>query len=338
MDEEKIVVYPERVGFAVRKEYKKDIMQHFRNLPEVAAPLIKEAKATFKEIEQSLYTAPAFIKVVKSVFPETTLQALLTNEQKKQIANGALKLMAKKDGSLMANLIDPSSKKIVGAIPLKEVKGTPELSQSMMNLSVQLQMAQIAEHIQEIQTAIEEVRIGLEYDRLATAYSCQQKLYQAMEIKNPELRSLALLQLASDAEDSRNLLMLSQKNNVEYIHNQPEKLFGKVLSGASHEKINARMNEIRQSLYAVNMVSFTEAMAYTELGEYGAANRSLSHYAKFIEDTYTSVPGLLQRLDLIDPSTERYWTKTLPVISEDIKKLPGVMVMRLSESTKNKEE
>ena len=42
-----------------------------------------------------------------------TLQAMLTDEQKQQITKGALKLMTKKDGSLMANLINPETKKIV---------------------------------------------------------------------------------------------------------------------------------------------------------------------------------------------------------------------------------
>lgn len=166
--------------------------------------------------------------------------------------------------------------------------------------------------------------MGQEYDRLATAYSCQQKLLQAMEIKNPELKAMALMQLASSAEDSRNLLMLSQKTNVEFITSQPENFFQKILSGASTDKINGRMSEIRESLCAVNMVSFTEAMAYQELGEHEAARKSLTYYSSFIEDTYVSVPGLVERLDLIDPAHENYWAKTLLDISKKVQALPYV--------------
>ena len=133
-----------------------------------------------------------------------------------------------------------------------------------------MQMAQIAEQIQVVQLAIEEVRQGQEYDRLAMAYSCQQKLLQAMEIRNPELKAMALLQIASDAEDSRNLLMQSQNANLAFIKDQPESFFGKLLSGATPEKISQRMNEIRESLSAVNMVSLAEAMAYQEMGENAA--------------------------------------------------------------------
>lgn len=183
-----------------------------------------------------------------------------------------------------------------------------------------------------MQLAVEEVRMGQEYDRLATAYSCQQKLLQAMEIKNPELKAMALMQLASSAEDSRNLLMLSQKTNVEFITSQPENFFQKILSGASADKINGRMSEIRESLCAVNMVSFAEAMAYQELGEHEAARKSLTYYAGFIEDTYVSVPGLVERLDMIDPSPENYWSKTLPDISEKIKALPCAADTKLLET------
>lgn len=323
MDEETIIP-SEGVEIINDLEYKEELTQHFGQVPEVAKPLLTGAKATFSKIEKALYTAPAFINAVKAAVPDVTFQAVLTDEQRQQIAKGALKLMTKKDGSLMANLINPETKKIVTTIPLKSVKMVPEMTQAMTNFSTQMQMAQIAEEIQVVQIAVEEVRMGQEYDRLAMAYSCQQKLLQAMEINNPELKAMALMQLAAAAEDSRNLLMLSQKSNVEFIKNQPENFMQKILSGAAFEKINSRMSEIRESLCAVNMVSFAEAMAYQELGEHEAARKSLAYYAGFIEDTYTSVPGLVQRLDSIDPAPENYWTKTLPDISEKIKALPSV--------------
>ena len=222
MEEETIVIPPEDVEIIDESEYKAELAEHFDHVPEVAKPLLKEAKTAFSKIEKALYTAPAFINAVKAAIPDVTLQAVLTDDQKQQIAKGALKLMTKKDGSLMANLINPETKKIVATIPLKSVQMAPQMTQAMTSFSAQMQMAQIAEQIQVVQLAVEEVRMGQEYDRLATAYSCQQKLLQAMEIKDPQLKAMALMQLASDAEDSRNLLMLSQRSNVEFIMDQPE--------------------------------------------------------------------------------------------------------------------
>lgn len=291
-------------------------------VPEVARPLLNGARKTFKTIEEMLYSAPAFINLVKSSIPEEVLKAVISDEQKEKLASGALKLMTKKDGTLMANLIDPETKKIVSTIPLQTANLSPELSQAMTNYATQMQMAQIAEQIQLVQFSIEEVRQGQEYDRLAIAYSCQQKLLQAMEINNSELKAMALLQIASDAEDSRNMLMLSQSANLAFIMNQPDSFFGKMTSGAKQEKIDQRMNEIRDSLAAVSMASLAEAMAYQEMGESAAACRSLQYYAEFIEKAYLSTEGLVERLDLIDSSPNNYWSKTLPDITKKIHALP----------------
>ena len=324
MEEHKSVISRDDAEIIDIPDYKDELSKHFYHVPEVAKPLLREAEATFRKIKKDLYTAPAFINVVRASLPDVTLQAVLTDDQKQKIAKGALKLMTKKDGSLMANLIDPKTKRIVATIPLESVQMAPQLTQAILSFSAQMQMVQIAEQIQSVQIAVEEVRMGQEYDRLATAYSCQQKLLQAVEIKDPRLKTMALMQLVSDAEDSRNLLMLSQRNNVEFIKKQPEGYIQKLLSGDSVKKVNSRMDEIRQSLCAVNMVSFAEAMAYQELGEYSAARKSLMYYAGFIMDTYVSVPDLVERLDMIDPALDNYWSKTLPDISNRIQALPSV--------------
>jgi len=322
MESETIVIPPEAIEVETLHEYESDLSEHFNELPKVANPLLNEAKNLFSKIESLLYTTPSLINAVKSAFPDTMIQAVLTNEQKEKIAQGVLELMTKKDGTLLATLIDPKTKKVVSKIPLESVKVGPEIAQAMTNFSMQMQMAQIAQQIQVVQRAIEEVRRGQEFDRLAIAYSCQQKLIQAMEINNPSLKEHALMQLISSAEDSRNLLMLSQKSNIEFIKKQPESFFEKLFSSISTEENNERINAIRESLKAVNMVSFVQAMAYQNLGEYEVARMSLIYYAEFIKDTYTSNPDLLVRLDMVDPSSENYWTKSLPVIEEKIQKLP----------------
>ena len=300
-----------------------DVVKCFDNVPDVARPLIGNAERLFKRIERTLYSAPSFISAVKAAVPEEVYQVILTDEQKEKIASGALKLMTKKDGSLMANLVNPETKKIVSTVTLGKVKLSPELSQAVTNYATQMQMAQIAEQIQIVQIAVEEVRQGQEYDRLATAYSCQQKLLQAMTIQNPRLKELALMQIASDAEDSRNLLMQSQSANAAFIRNQPESFWRKLISGATPDKVESRMNELRESLCAVNMVSLAEAMAYQEMGEAEAARVSLQYYANYIQNTYLAMDGFVERLDMIDPSPENYWSHTLPKIKDKIYALPG---------------
>lgn len=133
--------------------YSESIVECFDGIPDVARPLIGNAERLLKKIEKMLYSAPAFIGTVRAAIPEEAYQVILTDEQKAKIADGALKLMTKKDGSLMANLIDPETKKIVSTVSLGKVKLSPELSQAMTSYATQMQMAQIAKQIQIVQVA-----------------------------------------------------------------------------------------------------------------------------------------------------------------------------------------
>lgn len=315
-------IRPEDIEIVDKSEYSIDINDYYSKAPDIAKSFIKGAKAGLKKIEKALYSTPAFIETIRAAIPEETLQAVLSKEQKEKLASGALKLMTKKDGSLMANLTDPKTKKIVSTVNLKSVKLTPDLNRAMTNYATQMQMAQIAEEIQYVQLAVEEVRQGQENDRLAMAYSCQQKLIQAMAINDKKIRTMALLNLTSDAENSRNLLMLSQSANIGFINDEPEDFLRKLISGSRQEKINQCMNEIRESLCVVNMVSFAEVVAYQEMGELEAAKISLQYYGNYIQKTYLESNGLVERLDMLDPSPKQYWSNALPDISKKIHALP----------------
>ena len=339
MEDEKVIeISPENIEIIDNKDYKLNINDCFTNVPPIAQSLINNAKNSFLKIEQLLYTSPAFINMIKSAVPEASYQAILDNTQKEKIARGAVKLMTKKDGSLMANLIDTKTNKIVDTISLKNISVTPEITEAISNFSTQMQMAQIAEQIQFIQFAVEEVRQGQEHDRLATAYSCQQKLLQILAIKNEDLRTKALLSLALDAEDSRNLLMQSQRANLSYIKEQPATFIGKFLNGSKQNDISNRMNQIRESLNAVNMVSLVEAIAYQEIGETSASKLSLKYYADYINNAYLSDKGLVERLDLIDPSTTNYWSENLPIINKKIQELSNVKELLLNKGDNREDD
>ena len=333
MDE---IIYIEQEGIdkITSEELSYDVLEYFSNISDVAKPLIKSVKISLSNIEKMLYSTPAFINLIKSSVPKETFQAVLTDEQNRELVQGTLKLMTRKDGSLMANLVNPKTRKIVSAISLEKINLTPEISQAMTNYTTQMQLAKIAEQIQLIQISVEEVRKGQEYDRLASAYSCKQKFLQAMVIRNPKLKELALLSVANDSEDSRNLLMLSQNVSLEFIKNQPESFWGKLLPTSSPDKMDDRINEVRENLYAVNLVSFVEAMSYFEMGEAEAAQESLQYYAQYIQKTYLDIEGLVERLDMLDPSPENYWSKTLPDINKRIMELPFNVEEKMLEGEK----
>ena len=329
---------PETVQDPDVVDYFDDVWEAYSEMPEMADSLRENAKRILKELEKILRGAPQFINLIKASVPESVYKVVLTGEQKAKIVAGALKILTKKDGSLLASLVNPKTGKIVQNIPLQSVKTTPAITQAMDDYAMQMQLAQIAEDIKQIQMSVEEVRQGQEYDRLAMAYSCQQKFLQALEIRNPELKAKVMLQIASDAEDSRNLLMQSQSANVKLIKDEPESFWGKLFSGLKPETIDARLNEIRESLVAVNLVSFLEAMAYQAIGEYEAARRSLLYFSAYLKKTYLASPGFVERLDQIDPSPNQYWSKTLPDMQKKIEALPATKAKRIEKRKENGEE
>lgn len=153
---------PDDDAYEIIEGYETSPSKFLGKLSEIATPLQKNAQTIFGHIEKCLYTAPSFIEAVKSAVPESSFQAVLSSEQKRALADGSLKLMTKKDGSLLATLVNPKTSKIVSTIPLGNVKLTPELTHSVMNYSTQMQIAKIAEQVQTIQLAIGDVRKGQE--------------------------------------------------------------------------------------------------------------------------------------------------------------------------------
>ncbi len=285
-------------------------------------PIIERIIDNSNKIEKMLYTCPAFIEVVKSTIPSEMYKVVLSGEEKLKLATGSVKLMTTSDGKLLANLINTKTGKIISNVKLDKISLTPELNNAIINYSNQIQLAQIAEDIRYVQLAVEEVREGQENDRLAIAYSCKQKLLQAMQIEDHNLKKIALLNLVSSAEDNRNKLMLSQASNVKLLKEQPKDFWGKFFKGEKEDlKKDKRIAELRENMNALNLVSLAETLAYQELGEHKAANIALQYFGDYINKTYLSDKAFIERLDSLNPSPKKYWSTMLPSISDRIKQL-----------------
>ena len=296
----------------------------FENDPEMQKNyFVKNAGRVFDQIHDTLCALPAFLEVVERLVPVEEWVLVFTDEQKKELAKGALKLMAKKDGPLLAKLVDPKTKKIIANVPIKQLKKIKDLNPAMNDFMVQMQLANLAQEMKEIHRVVSRVQQGLEFDRLASAYSNERKLKYARQIQNKEIQTQALLMIAHSAEDSRSRLMLGMKEDIQYIMGQPETLFQKVFS-KNLDEINERMNEIRSRMVAINQDSLTEATAYWALGEKQAALNTIENYRMFLEDSELTNGEVLNRLDVIDPNPENYWTKQFPIVQETVQKITYV--------------
>ena len=203
--EDAFSIYDKDVDLIINGEkYYKINDEYYNKQNNFLSPIVKRIKENSTNIERLLNLLPNFVDIVKSTISSDIYQAVFTNKQKSMLADGTIELMTSNKGNLLACLINPKTKKIISSVNLEKVKLTPELNSAISNLSAQLQMAQIVQDIQYVQIAVEEVRRGQQDDRLAIAYSCKQRLLQAMSIKDPQIRKLALMNVTSSAEDSRN--------------------------------------------------------------------------------------------------------------------------------------
>ena len=82
--EEKIITTPQNIELIDSSSYKEELKQHFDHSPDIARPLLEQATNYFTSIKQALYITPSFINAVKTAVPDITLQAILTDEQKKR--------------------------------------------------------------------------------------------------------------------------------------------------------------------------------------------------------------------------------------------------------------
>ena len=70
---------------------------------------------------------------------------------------------------------------------------TPNLTQSLNNLSTYAVMAQILDEIEYVGDAIREIHVELQNDRLAMAEGARDKLVQTRLIQDAKLREAAML-------------------------------------------------------------------------------------------------------------------------------------------------
>ena len=283
--------------------------------------LLEDADSNLNKIRDGLYSLPGFIYYLKAHIPENHLEAVLTKEQNRKLLDGSLELLRRESGELLAELRDPESKKIVGKVNLKEVDLTPELAQARALYAMQMQMAQISKDINAMAEAIEEVRQGQKDDRIAIANACKQKLIQAKCIKNPSLREKLYLQVISDAENSRNQLMLNQMTTIKFIEAIPKSGWQRLISNPDTKEVDEKLNYLMDGLNTINMVSLVAIMAYYELGEREAALASFGYFRDFIKEVYFKTPDLVERLDNLDKSTNNIWKDKIIKINSNILEL-----------------
>ena len=227
---------------------------------------------------------PAIAEVIEEMATKDhILVAKMDSYVKKLIADGTYRFSVDKNGELLPTIRD--AKGIVKQVRLEDMTFSPNVVQSLNNLSIHAAMAQILDEIESIGDSIREVHIELQNDRLALAESARDKLMQARRIQDAQLRATAMLGAISSATDAKRSLMRNFTQNLHQIVEHSKKSDLELMIDRKGEKeISQKAIDSFQALiYLTNAVQ-AECEGYAMLGEYESCKECLEEFKSFVLD------------------------------------------------------
>lgn len=227
---------------------------------------------------------PAIAEVIGSLAnKEHVMIAKMDSYVKDLIDKGIYRFTIDKNGEILPTIRDADG--FVKQVRLEDMALTPNLTQSLNNLSTHAVMAQILDEIECVGDAIREIHIELQNDRLAMAESSRDKLKQARMIQDAKLREIALLGVVNSATDAKRILMRNFTQNMYHIVEHSHKSdFQLILSPKSEKDISPKAIDAFQSLVYITNAVQTECEGYAMLGEYEPCRECLLEFKSFIEE------------------------------------------------------
>lgn len=227
---------------------------------------------------------PAIAEVISSLAnKEHVMIAKMDGYVKNLIDKGIYRFTIDKNGEILPTIRDADG--FVKQVRLEDMALTPNLMQSLNNLSTHAVMAQILDEIEYVGDAIREIHIELQNDRLAMAESSRDKLKQARMIQDAKLREIALLGVVNSATDAKRILMRNFTQNMHHIveHSQKSDL-QLILSPKNEKDVSPKAIDAFQSLVYITNAVRTECEGYAMLSEYEPCRECLREFKSFIEE------------------------------------------------------
>lgn len=194
---------------------------------------------------------------------------------------GIYRFTIDKQGEILPTIRDADG--FVKQVRLEDMALTPNLTQSLNNLSTHAVMAQILDEIEYVGDAIREIHVELQNDRLAMAEGARDKLIQARLIQDAKLREAAMLDVIHSATDAKRVLMRNFSQNMYHITEHSRKSdFQMMLDFKGEKDVSRKAIDAFQALvYITNSVQ-TECEGYAMLGEYEPCKECLEEFKSFI--------------------------------------------------------
>ena len=93
-------------------------LNEISKVPDFDSPLVQQTEIYLNEAKSILYSLPSFVETIKSLVPKKVFEAVLSSEDSAKLAAGLVEIMPKKNGSFLAMLRDPVTKKFIKQVPI----------------------------------------------------------------------------------------------------------------------------------------------------------------------------------------------------------------------------
>ena len=287
---------------------------------------------------------PAIAQVIKGMAKkDEILVAKMDSYVKTLIDKGIYRFTIDKQGEILPTIRD--SQGIVKQVRLEEMTLTPELTNSLNNLTTHAAMAQILDEIEYVGDAIRGLHIELQNDRIALAESTRDKLLLAAKIQDTKLREIAILNAVSSATEAKRVLMRNFTENLQYIEENTDKTDMQLfLEGKKGKDIPQKVSDAFQALVSITNTVQAECEGYALLGEYESSKESLLQFKEFITSNKLDDRDTLLLLNENTPQKKLTVVDEFMQISERItsfdasKALTGQNVLMITEDSKDEEE
>ena len=247
------------------------------------------------------------------------LVADFTPEQAQQMAQGALKLMQRKDtGELLGTLMNAQGGGIAAQVNLKEMiltapKANPYVMAALV--TVQLALKEINQKIEEVSKALARIEIGQYNDRFAGFLSARQQMAEAMRVSDPQIRQELLINAIKTANDSIAQLQFAIYTDANDLATKGFK--GK---GTDSQKVF-----LEKSIGYLNANFQLVVSAYVAMGEFSAVSAVLKSYSDFVRQVFLEPKNgpwsLARSLDNFSPGNSREWSTLVSNITESLEEM-----------------
>ena len=250
---------------------------------------------------------PAIAEVIKSLaIKDNYMVAKIPDYIKKMIESGSYCFSIDKSGEILPTIRDANG--IVKQVRLENMSFSPNAGQSLVNLSNQMKMAQIASDIKYIGNVICSVRDELQNDRLALADAVMQQLQQALLIEDSSLRNNAILGVIHKATEAKCTLIRNYELNYQYLVKEKNKSFWQHLNIKDETQVKAK--DAMKDIVAITNVVQIECAGYSALGEYDSEKKCLLQFKDFI------VKNKLSKRDTLLTINEAFELKNVDFVNQ----------------------